>query len=403
MDRGECCKMKEKSHILLEAESMRDWLIQVRRDFHRNPELGLEEFRTREKIIQYLEEMGIKYETSIDSTAVVGLIKGNKEGKTVALRADMDALPIQDRKISDYKSMHLGKMHACGHDVHMTILLGAAKILKKWEKKINGNVKLFFQPAEETVGGAKEMIKKGAMQNPKVDYVLGLHVCNEIPVGQIGVKFNQMSASSDAIKITLHGESAHGAYPHSGIDTIVVAGQIITAIQTITSRNVDPRHSAVVTIGTIKGGFQGNIIAHEVEMTGTVRTLDEDTRTRVMNRLKTIVCHTAEAFEARGELFTEEGYPYIINDNRVVEIIQQNGEDLLGPDNVRVIESISLGVEDFAYFLQEAPGAYFRLGTRNDKKGIIHDVHNSLFDVDEDCLPIGAALQVANAIKILNK
>lgn len=392
----------DKQKILNQAKIMKNWLTEIRRDFHKHPELSMEEFRTQKKIIKYLEEMGINNIYKVAQTGVVAIIKGEKPGKTVALRADMDALPIQDNKETLYKSLTKGIMHACGHDAHMTILLGAAKMLKSMEKEFKGTVKLFFQPAEETIGGAKIMIESGVLENPKVDTVIGLHVSPEIPVGQVGVKYDQMNASSDSIKIIIHGISTHGAYPHEGIDAIVVAGQVITALQSIVSRNIDPRDSAVVTLGTISGGTRGNIIANKVEMTGTIRTLDNHIRSSVIKNLTNIVKNVSEGLGARGQLIVEEGYPHLVNSNKAVKMVEENARKLLGKENVNIIRHPSLGVEDFSYFLREIDGAFYRLGCRNEKTNVIHPTHNDLFDIDEDCLPIGVALQVSNALQVLS-
>ncbi|MBS4534841.1 amidohydrolase [Clostridium sp. D2Q-14] len=242
------------NNILEKSNSIKDWLINIRREFHMYPELGMEEFKTSQKICDLLDEMGIEYERGIANTGVVGIIKGKKEGKTVALRADMDALPIDERNDVYYKSKIKGKMHACGHDAHMTILMGTAKILNDMRDELKGKVKLIFQPAEETVGGAKKMIEEGVLENFKVDAVFGLHVAPEIPVGKIGIKYDKMNASSDTLEINIFGESTHGAYPHSGIDSIMIASQVINALQTIVSRNVNPIDSAVISLGTIQGG-----------------------------------------------------------------------------------------------------------------------------------------------------
>lgn len=387
--------------VLSSAEKIKDWLIKVRRDFHMYPELGMQEFRTSEKIVEYLDEMGIEYKKGITNTGIVGIIRGKKEGKTVALRADMDALPIDEKNEVVYKSKIEGRMHACGHDAHMAIVLGAAKILNKMKNDLKGNVKLFFQPAEETVGGAKLMIEEGVMKEPKVDAVFGLHVAPEISVGKIGIRYGKMNASSYSMKIIIHGESIHGAYPHSGIDAIVIASHVVTALQSIVSRNVDPRKSAVVTIGSIHGGICGNIIADKVEMVGTIRVLDYKTGEKVLNRIKEIVENVSKSFGGKGEVIIEEGYISLINDNDMVDIVGINAEKLLGKKNIKIIEETSLGVEDFGYFLQESPGAYFRLGCGNVKKGIIHDGHHHLFDIDEDCLSIGVALQVLNVLSVL--
>lgn len=390
-------------NVLSSAKEIKEWLIEVRRDFHMNPEFGMEEYRTSKMIAKYLDEMGIEYRTGVANTGVVGIIRGKMKGKTVALRADMDALPIEEKNEVEYKSKIKGKMHACGHDAHMTIALGAAKLLNDMRDDLKGNVKLFFQPAEETVGGAKPMVEEGVMENPTVDAVFGLHVAPEIPVGKIGIKYGKMNASSDTLKIIISGESTHGAYPHSGIDAIVIAGHVITALQTIVSRNVDPRNSAVITLGTINGGSRGNIIADKVEMIGTVRTLAPKTRQEVLRRVKETVKKASESLGGKGEVIIEEGYASLINDNDMVDKVRANAINLLGKDNIKIVEEASLGVDDFAYFSQKAPGVYFRLGCRNVEKGIIHDGHHCLFDIDEDCLSIGVAMQTQNVLSILNQ
>lgn len=391
----------EFNSIIKDAGLIRNWLIEIRRDFHKNPELGMQEFRTKEKIIGYLKNMDIEIITDIAETAVVGIIRGSKKGKTVALRADMDALPIKDMKNKEYKSLTEGIIHGCGHDAHMTILLGAAKILKKMESNLNGTVKLFFQPAEETVGGAKPMIDAGVMENPKVDGIFGLHVTPEIDTGMIGLKYGQMNASSDTIKIIIKGKSTHGAYPQDGIDSIVVAAQVINALQSIVSRNVDPRKSAVISIGKISGGTQGNIIADKVEMVGTIRTLDPQTREDVIKRAEETVKLVSMGLGATGEFYREEGYPALINNDIMVDLVKSSAEKLLGDKNILILDNPSLGVEDFAYFSQNTKGAFYRLGCRNEKKGIINPAHNGLFDIDEDCLEIGTAIQVMNVLTFL--
>lgn len=391
-----------KAQLWQHVNQLKSWLIDVRRDFHRYPELGMAEFRTRDKIVQYLEEMGIPYKKGVANTGVVGLIEGDKSGKTVALRADMDALPITEQNEVDYKSTIPGKMHACGHDAHTTILLGAAKVIQAHQGKLPGNVKLIFQPAEETVGGAKPMIEAGVLHNPPVDGMFGLHMAPEIPVGQIGVKYGQMNAASDTILITIKGEGGHGAYPHTGTDAIVIAAHVITALQTIVSRNVDPREAAVLSIGTIQGGTQGNIVADEVQLVGTVRTFNPEVRKRVLQRIEEVLNYTTRSLGG-GYTFDigDDGYIALINDNTMVDVVKKSGEALLGRDNVQQMAMPSMGVEDFAYFAAAVPSAFFRLGCRNEAKGIVHGAHSGRFNIDEDSLPIGVAIQVQNVISFL--
>lgn len=391
----------EFKNILEEARELNDWLVNIRRDFHRNPELGLEEIRTQKKVMEYLDSLGIENK-KIAKTGVLGIIRGKKQGKTLALRADMDALPIEDGKDLPYKSTIPGKMHACGHDAHTTILLGAARLLKRREEELSGNVKLFFQPAEETVGGAKPMIEEGAMDNPKVHGVFGLHVAPHIPVGKIGIRYGKMNASSDTINITIRGNSSHGAYPHRGIDAIMISASVISSLQTIVSRNMDPLNSAVISLGTIKGGSQDNIIADKVEIRGTLRTLDPETREKTKKRIEKIVSKTAQALDGIGEVEWEEGYIALINNDDMVDIVKASGEDILGKNKVHTLTNPSLGVEDFSYFAQAAPGAFFRLGCK-EKDSPMKEAHHPLFDIDEGCLAIGTAIQVNNALSFLNK
>lgn len=393
--------MMKKEILLQQVDEILPWLVEVRRDFHAYPECGMEEFRTKEKICEYLDEMGIPYEAGIANTGVVGLIKGEQDGKTVALRADMDALPILEQNNIPYKSTIDGKMHACGHDAHMTVLLGAAKLLQRNKHFLKGTVKLLFQPAEETVGGAEPMIKEGALENPKVDAVFGLHVEPAIPVGKIGVKYGQMNASSDTIMIKVKGKNAHGAYAYMGKDAIVIAAQIISALQTIVSRGVDARESAVVSIGTIHGGTQGNIVADEVKLVGTVRSLTPEIRQSVLQKLEETVTYVAKGMGGEAVLTTQSGYTSLINDDGMVDTVTASGETLLGEENVKLISRPSLGVEDFAYFAKAVPGAFFRLGVRNEEKGIVHNVHTPFFNLDENSLKIGVAMQVWNVFSFL--
>lgn len=391
-----------KEQVWQQAQEILPWLIEVRRDFHQYPEIGLEEFRTQEQVMRYLDEMGIPY-TKSAGTGIVGLIQGGRPGATVALRGDMDALPILEAEDREYRSKIPGKMHACGHDAHMTCLLGAARILNTYKAELAGNVKLFFQPAEETVGGALPMIKEGVLENPKVDAVFGLHVSSDIPAGHIGVKYGQMNASSDDLSIIVRGENGHGAYPHSGRDAIVIAAHVITALQTIVSRNVDPRRAAVITIGMISGGTANNILAQEVKLTGTIRTLEPSVREQVKERIQEVAALTARALGGEAEVTYEEGYTSLINNDALVDLVKRNGEELLGEQHVRVNELPNMGVEDFAYFAESVPGAFFHLGVRNEETGCVYPVHHPNFDLDERSLAVGAAMQALNTLVCLKE
>ncbi|NOZ47646.1 MAG: amidohydrolase [Chlorobi bacterium] len=378
-------------------------LVAIRRDLHMHPELGFEEFRTGKKITEFLGTKNIEFQTGIAQTGIVGLIRGKKSvnNKTVALRADIDALPVTEETDLKYKSTVNGKMHACGHDVHTTILLGTAQILQEMKNEIDGNVKLIFQPAEETSGGAMPMIEDGVLENPTVDYVLGLHAMPYIDVGTVELKYGKLNASSDHVKITIKGESGHGAQPEKTIDSILVASHVIIALQTIVSRNISPSNAVVLSIGRIKGGVGENIIADNVTFSGILRTLDDETRNFAKKRIKEIAENQARAFGAEAIVEFEPGYESLINHNFVVDVIKEESEKLLGKKNVVFKDAPGLGVEDFSYFTNRVPGAFYHLGCGNSKKNIDKPLHSNKFEVDEECIKYGILLQVNATLKLL--
>ncbi|MCP3964628.1 MAG: amidohydrolase [bacterium] len=387
---------------LAAARDILPWLIEIRRDLHQHPELGLEEHRTSSRVKMLLDELGIEHVDGFGGTGVLGLLKGGEEGRAVALRADLDALPIEDAKDVPYRSKNAGKVHACGHDVHTTVLLGAARLLAERRAELPGLVKLLFQPAEETVGGAQFLIAGGALDDPPVEAIFGLHVEPEIEVGSFEVRYGQRNASSDTITLTVLGRSGHGAYPASTVDAIVVAAHLVTALQTVVSRNVDARESAVVSFGTVQGGSQGNIVANRVELVGTVRCLDDRIRELVLRRIRETAEGVAGALGAEVEVDVEPSFPPLVNDDAMVELVRRNAARLVGEERVFVKAMPNMGVEDFSYYLQKVSGAFYSLGVRNESKGIVHTVHHELFDVDEECLAYGVALQVLNALSVLD-
>ena len=405
MPRGTLPRMSQRldsaEEILAAARQILPWMTDIRRDLHQHPELGLEEHRTAKQVQQKLDELGIEHVDGLAQTGVLGIIPGGSDGPVVALRADLDALPLQDAKDVPYKSQEDGKMHACGHDVHTSILLGAAKILKRMENDFPGTVKLIFQPAEETVGGARLLIEEGVLEDPKVDAIFGLHVDPGRPIGAFGLHYGQRNASSDNLYIAVHGRAGHGAYPASAVDAIVAAAQVVTAIQTVISRNVDARDSAVVSFGIIEGGTQGNILADRVDLTGTVRTLDPNTRELVLKRVEETAQGVAAGLGGSAEVNIEPSYDPLINDNTMVEIVRANATRLSGEDNVEVFPKPNMGVEDFGYYVSHVPGAFFSIGVRNEEKGIVNPVHHVLFDADEEAMAYGAAVQVLNALTVL--
>lgn len=387
---------------LKEAKKIEKELINIRRDFHENPELGFELQRTSSKVKEFLQNEGIEYKETA-KTGICAIIKGKNTGKTVALRGDMDALPLQDKKSCEYSSKVKGKMHACGHDAHTTILMGAAKLLNSMKDELCGNVKLFFEPAEETTGGAPIMISEGVLENPHVDAVLGLHVSETIDCGKIGIKKGVVNAASNPFQIVIKGKGSHGARPHLGIDPITTACNVVNVIQTIVSREISPTNPSVITIGYINGGTAQNIIPDEVKIGGIIRTMKSEDREFVKKRLVEVACGVANSMRAEAEVKIEESYPCLYNDDTMYSFMKEEAEKLIGSENVIDLDEPSLGVESFAYFSMERPSVFYYLGIKNEEKGIVNPAHGNFFDIDEKCLHIGAALQSMAAAEALEK
>lgn len=388
--------------LLTRAQELKEEFVAIRRDFHRHPELGMQEVRTSAIVANYLRELGIEVTTGIANTGVVGLLRGGKPGKTIAIRADMDALPILEQNGKEYASEIRGKMHACGHDGHTAILMGVAKLLSEMSGQIAGNVKFLFQPAEEGPGGGLPMVEAGVLQNPTVDAALGLHLnTGDMHAGQIGLRSGVNSAGTDSIEIKIGGRGGHGAHPHKSVDAIIAAGHLIVALQTIASREIDPLGSVVVTLGTINGGYRGNVIADEVLMTGTVRTLDAKVRDSMPERIERIVKGICEGFRCNYSMSYHHGYPSVVNDAAMTDLLEGVAQRVLGKENVLRIANPSMGGEDFAYFAEKVPATFFRLGATNPEKGCDFPGHHPKFDFDEEAIPYGMAVMAEMALEFL--
>jgi amidohydrolase len=370
-------------------------IVSWRRQIHATPELGGEEIETSALVAKLLRQWGLEAIEGVAGTGVVAILRGEQAGHCVALRADMDALPVAENTGLPFASKIPGRMHACGHDGHTAMLLGAAKVLSTMRKSLKGTVKFFFQHAEECAphGGAKGMVEAGVMEDPAVDFVFALHLWPEIPFGKIGVKSGPLMSASDRLHIEIHGKGGHGAAPHQAVDAVVVASQVVNALQTIVSRQVDPLDSVVVTIGKLAAGQRYNVIAPTAQMDGTVRTQNEAIRRCLPAQITRLVKSVAAAFGATAEVNYEFGYPTLINHEDGVDIIVRAAQDVFGPDSTITLDRPSMGGEDFAHFLHQASGAMFWLGCRGINTPN-YPLHNAQFDFDESVLARGTAVMV---------
>ena len=379
-----------KIKIREEIKNIKDEIYAIRRHFHRYPELSFKEFNTAETISQHLDNLGISHKKGVGKTGIVGEINFGP-GPTIALRADMDALPIQEENNLDYKSLNDGVMHACGHDGHMAILLGAANALSKNSKLKKGTVRFIFQPAEEGLGGAKYMIEDGCLD--KVDEIYGLHLWNYQLYGEVGIKDGPVMASADLFDIEVSGKGGHGATPQGTVDAIVVASNLVTMLQTIVSRNTNPLESTVLSIGKIKGGHNFNIISDKVHMSGTTRAYTEENRTMIKQRMKEVIEGVSKSFGADIKLNYKDGYPPTVNHSSQVEKVLEAASSVVasGAKN----PYLSMGGEDFSYYLQNKPGCFFFVGSAPNENEILSTPHHcSHFNIDERALLIGASVYV---------
>ena len=377
------------------APKVQSW----RHHIHANPELSFEEFETARFVSDRLTEFGIEHQHGVAGTGVVGIIKGrNPDSRILALRGDMDALPIVEQNEVSYKSTKPGIMHACGHDVHTSSLLGASWILQQVKDQFEGTIKLIFQPGEEKVpGGASLLIKEGVLQNPAPQSIVGQHVMPFLPVGKVGFREGLYMASADEIYLTIHGKGGHGAMPNLAIDVVAISAQVITALQQVVSRSADPKTPSVLSFGTVIAKGATNILPNSIYLEGTFRTMDEDWRAKAHQKIRQIVEGICESFGAKADLEIRKGYPFLKNDPVLTRKMKKCAQDYLGAENVVDLD-IWMAAEDFSYYTQEMPGCFYRLGTRNEEKGIVSGVHTPTFDIDEDALEIGCGLMAWLAV-----
>ena len=378
-------------YIRPEILEIEDKIISLRRDIHKHPELAFNEFRTANLVAENLDKMGLEIQKNVGKTGVVGFLRGKKDGPTIALRADMDALPIQETANTPYKSINQGVMHACGHDGHTAMLLGAAEVISKNKTSIEGNVKFVFQPAEEGLGGARYMIKDGVLDD--VDEIFGIHLWNYQKFGTVGVKSGPIMAAADIFDIKIYGKGGHGATPQGTHDAVIIAAHIIQTLQTIISRNTNPLDSTVVTVGQINGGYNFNIIADIVELKGTTRAYTEDNRQLIKERMKEIIKGTEKTFGVEIELNYKDGYPPTINNPDSAVSLLNAAKKIVGEGAGQPY--LSMGGEDFSYFLKEIPGCFFFVGSSPDEKEHLSIPHHcSHFDINERALLVGSSVYI---------
>lgn len=394
--------MDLKSKLRLRAQEIWEETVTLRRRIHANPELAFEEYATSALVKTELTAAGISFQENIAKTGVVGIVKGLLgEGKTIALRADMDALPILEVNQVSYASQNPGKMHACGHDVHTSSLLGTARLLQENRDQFAGSIKLIFQPSEEKLpGGASVMIEEGVLQNPQVTSIFGQHVMPMIEAGKIGMRRGIYMASADEIYLKIKGKGGHGAMPQNCIDPIVIMAQIITALQTVVSRMADPRLPSVLTFGKIVANGATNVIPNEVYLEGTFRCMDEPQRAKAHGMITNICVDIARSMGGIAEIEIKKGYPVLVNDDALGERARTWAEEYMGTENVEDLD-LWMAAEDFAWYTHQVSGCFYRLGTRSEARGIVHGVHTANFDIEESALALSTGLMAWLAIQEL--
>jgi amidohydrolase len=390
------------SPFLEDAQALRDEIVSIRRDLHMHPELGFQEVRTARIVAEKLGELGYEVATGVGKTGVVGILQGGQPGdRTVLLRFDMDALPIEEANDVPYRSQTPGVMHACGHDAHVAVGIGVANVLMKHRDQIPGTIKLMFQPAEEGLGGAKAMIEDGVLKGPNVDVALGLHVMSSLPVGKVAYRTGPMMAASDRFDVLVKGRGGHGAHPEQTIDAVMIAAHIVVALQTVIARNLNPEEIGVVTVGAIHAGEASNVIAETAQLRGTIRSFTPETRELLHRRVKEICMGVAATFGAEAEVTSVYGVDATVNAEAPSGVVYQAAAALVGEENIDT-NYRTTGGEDFSAVLAAVPGNFFMLGVRNDERGLNFPHHNPRFDIDESSLPTGVAILCDAAVRCLN-
>lgn len=385
---------QQLSNVRLPIRSLQPQLTVWRRQIHQRPELGFQEQQTAAFICQKLSEWGVEYQSKVAKTGIVAVIPGHKPGPVLAIRADMDALPIQELNSVEYASKRPGLMHACGHDGHVSVALGTAYYLSQHRDRFSGTVKIIFQPAEEGPGGAKPMIDAGALKQPDVDAIIGLHLWNNLPVGTVGVRSGALMAATEFFHCTIHGRGGHGAIPHQTVDSIVVAAQVVNAVQTIVSRNVDPLKAAVVTIGELHAGSALNVIADEARLSGTVRYFDRAYENFFEQRLHQVIEGICNSYGATFTLDYKALYPPVVNHPDMAKLVKAAALSVVDLPEHIVTDCRTMGGEDMSFFLQSVPGCYFFLGSANADKDLAYPHHHPRFDFDESALSTGVEIFV---------
>ncbi len=384
------------------TKEIEEEIITFRRQIHRYPELSSEEFMTTKLIEEKLKENNIEYTKTDLKSGIIAIIRGEKAGKTIALRGDIDALPIHEESELEFASENDGVMHACGHDIHTAVLMGTLLVLNQFKNEIRGNIKFFFQPAEEKIGGAKMFIEAGALSSPEVDAVIGFHTWPDLEAGSVGYKKGAFLASTDELFIDIFGMGGHAAHPDQCVDPILISAHVLTKLQSIISRELSPTDSAVVTIGTINAGTASNVIPSHVEMSGTVRTVNKNTHDNIFDKIRRIVTGTAESMGGKAELRFKKGTSPLICDSNIVDIIKDSAAEILGHNNLFELKEPSMGGDDFSFYTEKVPGAFFRLGTANDNQNSRLSLHNSKIIFDERSINTGISVLSKTALNYLS-